>query len=134
MNTATAVADRANRCRLLLVEDHADTRDMLVRLLSHRFDVLVAGCYETAMTAAASDPGAPPDLLITDVGLPGGRDGLALMRELRDRHHIPGIAVTGYEVVSAEDFRAAGFVRWLTKPIRFDELLKAIDDACAANV
>jgi CheY-like chemotaxis protein len=102
---------------------------MLARLLSRDFDVTLAGCYETAMAAVEADAAAPPHVLITDVGLPGANDGLALMRELHRRYHIRGIAVTGFPVESPDEFRRAGFVRWLTKPIRFPELLQGIDAA-----
>ena len=110
------------QCRVLLVDDHADTRDLLERLLSRRYEVVTAGCYDSALAAAAA---ALPDIVVTDVGLPG-RDGVALMRELRDRHGLPGIAVTGYAIDNATAFREAGFVNWLHKPIRFEDLLDAL--------
>lgn len=111
--------------RILLVEDHADTRELLVRLLSPSFDVRTAECFDSAMARAAE---AVPDLVVTDVGLPG-RDGISLMRELRDRYQIPGIAVTGHIPEDPSQFRSAGFTACLTKPIRFDELLRVVKTA-----
>lgn len=111
--------------RILLVEDHADTRDLLVRLLSPTFDVRTAECFDSAMACAAK---ALPDLVVTDVGLPG-RDGISLMRELHDRYQIPGIAVTGHLPEDPSQFRRAGFAAYLTKPIRFDELLRVVNSA-----
>ena len=70
-----------------------------------------------------------PHVVVTDVGLPG-RDGVALMRELRQRYNVPGIAVTGHIPEDPQQFRVAGFVACLTKPIQFDHLLQAISDAC----
>ena len=116
------------RCRLLLVDDHADTRDLLVRLLGTRYDVATAGCYDSALAVAEV---TPPDVVVADVGLPG-RDGLALMRELRLRHGISGVAVTGH-LVDAHTLRDAGFATYLQKPIRFEELLVALDQACAVE-
>ncbi len=113
------------QCRILLVDDHADTRDMLERLLSRRFEVVSAGCYDSALEEAGL---RTPDIVITDVGLPG-RDGLALMRELRRRHGIPGIAVTGHVIDNTTAFREAGFVSWLRKPIQLDDLLDALTAA-----
>lgn len=110
------------QCRVLLVDDHADTRDLLARLLSRRYEVITAECYDSALACAAN---TTPDIVVSDVGLPG-RDGLALMRELRRRFGIPGIAVTGYPLESDAVFRDAGFVKWLRKPIQFDELLAAL--------
>jgi DNA-binding response OmpR family regulator len=116
------------RCRVLLVDDHQDTRDLLVRLLSQSFNVSVAGCYDSALAQANENP---PDVVVTDVGLPG-RDGVALMRELHSRYGVSGIAVTGHAIDEVV-FRAAGFVRWLRKPIRFEELLSAMNAACGAT-
>src|SRR5687768_11098034 len=97
------------QCRILLVDDHADTRDLLERLLSRRFEVASAACYESAIELAQT---RTPDIVITDVGLPG-RDGVSLMRELRRRYGIAGIAVTGHTIENASAFREAGFVSWL---------------------
>jgi CheY-like chemotaxis protein len=113
------------RCRILLVDDHADTRDLLHRLLSGRFDVATAGCYGSALAAAEA---CTPDIVITDIGLPD-RDGVALMRELRRRYGVAGIAVTGHPIENATAFREAGFVNWLRKPIQLDELLDALTAA-----
>jgi CheY-like chemotaxis protein len=111
-----------------LVDDHQDTRDLLVRLLSQSFNVSIAGCYDSALAQAEQHP---PDVVVTDIGLPG-RDGVALMRELHSRYGVSGIAVTGH-AIDEEVFRDAGFVRWLRKPIRFDELLSAMSAACGAT-
>lgn len=111
--------------RILLVEDHADTRELLVRLLSPSFDVRTAGCFDSALTSAAE---APPHLVVTDVGLPG-RDGVSLMRELRDRYQVPGIAVTGHIPEDPQHYYEAGFTAYLTKPIHFDELLRLVNNA-----
>ena len=113
------------QCRILVVDDHADTRDLLERLLSRRFEVATAACFDSALACAAA---RAPDIVITDVGLPG-RDGLALMRELRRRHGIAGIAVTGHEIDRATEFRDAGFVNWLRKPIQLGDLLDALTAA-----
>ena len=91
MITRAPGSDKTHPCRVLIVEDHVDTRDLLVRLLSDAYDVRTAGCYESALTAAAE---APPQVVIADVRLPG-KDGVELMRELRQRYQVPGIAVTG---------------------------------------
>ena len=115
-------------CRILVVDDDADTRYLLTRLLSRRFEVASASCYDSALAAAETHA---PDIVVTDVGLPG-RDGVALMRELRHRHGVAGIAVTGHELDrSSREFREAGFVNWLRKPIQFSNLLDALTAAQA---
>ena len=116
---------KRRRCRILVIDDHADTRDLLERLLSGHFDVATAGCYHSAIAAAET---AAPDIVITDIGLPD-LDGIVLMRELRQRFGVAGIAVTGHVIESATEFREAGFVNWLRKPIQLSELLDAITAA-----
>jgi DNA-binding NtrC family response regulator len=112
-------------CRILLVDDHADTRDLLQRLLARRFEVATAGCFDSALVAAEA---CTPDIVIADISLPG-RDGVALMGELHRRYGVAGIAVTGHVIDNAPAFRAAGFVNWLRKPIQLDELLDAVTAA-----
>ena len=76
-------------------------------------------------TLAAADA-ARFDLVISDLGLPD-MTGNELMTMLRDRHGLPGIAVSGYGM--EEDVnrsRDAGFVHHLTKPIQLDRLTELI--------
>ncbi|ONI90031.1 hypothetical protein ALI22I_14085 [Saccharothrix sp. ALI-22-I] len=76
---AEPVAGAVDR-RVLLVEDNADMRDYLVRLLTaQRWQVDAAGDAETALKHART---SRPDLVLSDVMLPG-RDGLALLADLR---------------------------------------------------
>ena len=118
----------SRRRRLLIVDDDPDTLLLLTRLFSRHFTVETAICYDSALSAAAEHA---PDVVITDIGLPG-RDGIALMRELRERYGVCGIAVTGH-VIDDSELRAAGFAKYLRKPVGFDELLEAVHDACAAS-
>lgn len=102
--------------RLLLVEDHAATREALTVLLRRDgHSVITAECGKDALAAAAD---GRFDLIISDLGLPDG-SGLDLMRELRRHHPMPGIMLSGYG--SEEDqrqSREAGFFAHLVKPVR----------------
>jgi two-component system CheB/CheR fusion protein len=110
---------------ILLVEDHADTAEAMADILRERgHRVIVAGSLAAAL--AAADEGSGIDLVVSDLGLPDG-NGLTLMRELRDRYGLAGIAVSGYG--TEEDRRQsadAGFSAHLTKPITVDRLLDEI--------
>jgi PAS domain S-box-containing protein len=116
--------------RILLVEDHAATRQTLELLLARRgYRVTTAGTLAEGRTQAAR---GDFDLLVSDVGLPDG-DGAVLMAELRDQRGLKGIALTGYGM--DEDIarcRAAGFVAHLTKPIRVEALEAALQESLGA--
>ncbi|HJT81161.1 MAG TPA: ATP-binding protein [Chthoniobacterales bacterium] len=112
------------RARILLVEDHNDTARVLLRLLERSgYDVGHADCLTAAKQLVAH---RPFDLVISDLGLPDG-SGLDLMRELRERHGLSGIALSGYGM--DEDraaSKAAGFVEHFTKPIDPERLRSAV--------
>ena len=103
--------------RVLVVEDNADVRDMLVFLLRRDgHDVRAAGDGHTAIAEAAS---FAPELVFLDLGLPG-LDGYAVARRLRST---PGtadallVALTGYgQAEDREKAVAAGFDHHLLKP------------------
>ncbi|HEY2586619.1 MAG TPA: ATP-binding protein, partial [Tepidisphaeraceae bacterium] len=116
-------ADRLSGFRVLLVEDHADTRQTMARLLEMiGCTVQSAGTVREAVELA--DHGEF-DLLISDIGLPDG-SGTDVMRRLRDRK-VPGIALSGFG--QEEDMRRsreAGFEDHITKPINFQSLRDAV--------
>ncbi|MEP7220994.1 MAG: response regulator, partial [Bacteroidota bacterium] len=112
--------------RVLLVEDHRDTREVMRMFLEQRgYQVRVAESMEAAIRQAAM----PFDLLISDIGLPDG-SGLDLIRTLASRGPVRGIAVSGYGM--EEDIRRsieAGFAEHLTKPVkpaRLEEAIRAL--------
>ena len=81
------------RLRILLVDDHPDTCAALERLLKLRGHAVVAAHSMRNALALAGD-GSAFDLLISDVGLPDG-NGMDLLRVLRTKHPIRGIAISG---------------------------------------
>ena len=111
--------------RVLFVEDHADTLEAARELLAElSCDVVCASSIEEALAAAEIHTF---DLVLSDLGLPDG-NGLDLMRRLRDRHGLAGIALTGYGM--EEDLkrsREAGFLEHLVKPITFQRLEAAVE-------
>jgi CheY-like chemotaxis protein len=112
--------------RILLVEDHADTRIVMARLLtSIGCQVTTAGCVSEALAAAET---GTFDLLISDIGLPDGT-GLDVMRSLKSRID-RGIALSGFG--QEEDLRRsieAGFEMHLIKPINFNTLKEVLRKA-----
>jgi PAS domain S-box-containing protein len=120
-----AAAGAAKRLRILLVEDHHDTRRSMVRLLGRKHVVHAVDSVAAALHTAGRES---LDLVISDLGLPDG-SGLDLMRQLRERHGLTGICLTGFG--AADDLARsadAGFRQHLTKPIDLRKLERAIDD------
>lgn len=116
--------------RILLVEDHEDTLNVMAEVLElSRHEVARASDVESALQMAA---GGSFDLLVSDLGLPDG-SGLELMRQVREKYGLKGIAVSGYGTSEdVESSQAAGFLEHLTKPVHPSRLKEAIARARAA--
>lgn len=112
--------------RILLVEDHEDTRRAMSRLLArHGYEVRTAGSIADALEAADA---SPVDVLISDLGLPDG-SGLELMRQIRQRYNVPGIALTGFGMEEdVRQSRESGFHAHLTKPVDVESLHAAVEE------
>ena len=113
--------------RLLLVEDHEDTKQSLTRMLRRRgYDVHPASDVRSALEIAMT---TQFDVLVSDIGLPDG-SGHDLFRTLRAKGDIFGIALSGYGM--EEDIRRsgeAGFAHHLVKPVdinKLDSLIQAV--------
>jgi CheY-like chemotaxis protein len=110
--------------RILLVEDHADIREVTgIVLRNAGYDVTTAATKAEALALCGEHFF---DLLIGDIGLPDG-NGYDLMREIAKTCNIKGIAFTGFgqedDVAKA---LAAGYSAHLIKPIDLEILLGAV--------
>jgi CheY-like chemotaxis protein len=114
------------RLRLLVVEDHVDSAELLAELLEHHgHTVRVATTVSDAMAIANEQTF---DVVVSDVGLPDA-SGYDLMEQLRDRYAMKGIAMTGSGRASdIEAGRAAGFAMHLTKPVSLSRLQQALEE------
>jgi CheY-like chemotaxis protein len=138
----TTAAKEPTGAHLLLVEDHADTAQVMARMLRRvGFQVTVASSIAQALAEteaarkAVDDNGRtrPIRLVVSDLGLPDGT-GHDLMRELARSYRLRGIALSGFGM--EDDVRRAaeaGFARHLTKPVDFDALLATIRELLAAD-
>jgi DNA-binding response OmpR family regulator len=114
--------------RILLVEDHADTRAMYALILRDRgHDVSEAGDGPGALETMRC---ADVDVVIVDIGLPG-MDGFELAREIRADEtfsQVVLIAVTGHGSPEHRGLsRAAGFDMHIVKPVSPTALLTLLD-------
>lgn len=102
--------------RILIVEDHDDTRDALERFLSRcGYGVAVAADLRTALNLLQAQPF---DAVVTDIALPDGT-GYALVSEARRRGiNVTAIALTAYSYPRGVDEpRVTGFDYYLKKPL-----------------
>lgn len=118
--------------RLLLVEDDADSRTALARLLAARnFSVSSVGTFSDARRLGLLHH---IDLLISDIGLPDG-NGLDLLEICaRKSPLIRGIAISGFGMESdINSSKAAKFAVHLVKPIGVEALEAALRTAMEAR-
>ena len=120
-----AKAERSTEhVRVLVVEDHADTREMLSKVFGDsNYAVMAVSSAETALALAAT---ARFDIVVSDLGLPDGT-GYDLMKQLRDLHGLKGIALSGYGMEQDQQrSRDAGFLAHVIKPVNVSELMTVI--------
>jgi PAS domain S-box-containing protein len=122
--------------RLLLVDDEADTREVLrVMLEVQGADVTVASSAGEALDLLRR--GQPTDVLLADIGMPE-QDGYALIEAVRalptSEAVIPAVAVTAY-VSSRDRARAldAGYGWHVAKPVDPDQLVAVVSAAARSQ-
>jgi len=128
--TATEPDARVPRRRVLLIEDNRDAAEGLRMLLElQRHEVRVAHSGPEGLAALA---GWCPEVVLCDVGLPGGMSGYDVARRVRN---LPGmgqaflVALTGYgQDGDRQRGREAGFDHHVTKPADPVVLLKLVAD------
>ena len=115
--------------RILLVEDHQDTRRTLSRLLTHfGHNVVTADNVGRAMAIMASNN---IDAVLCDIGLPDG-SGYEVAAQARANGGIKAIALTGFGTEQdVQRSKEAGFDFHLVKPINFQELQTVLDQSDA---
>jgi PAS domain S-box-containing protein len=115
--------------RILLVEDHRDTRHALSRLLTHfGHQTSVADCTQRALQMMASQRF---DLVLCDIGLPDG-SGYDVISKAKREGPIKAVAITGFG--TDEDIRRskeAGFDFHLIKPVDLQELQTVLEQVGA---
>ncbi|MBW4488765.1 MAG: response regulator [Trichocoleus desertorum ATA4-8-CV12] len=116
--------------RILLVDDDADTREVLTTaLVQQGADVQAVSSSREALAAQSQ---WQPQVLVSDIGMPD-EDGYILMRQWRvaeregEGRPIPAIALTAYaQVEDRQQALAAGFQHHLSKPVNLAELINLI--------
>jgi signal transduction histidine kinase/CheY-like chemotaxis protein len=119
---------RLDGVHILVVEDDADNREMLIEAL--RLSGAVATPAESAQAAIDVVQRSRPDVIVSDITMPG-EDGYAFIRRLRalspELRRVPAVALTAH--ARPEDVARvveAGFTIHLAKPVRPTALCAAI--------
>jgi DNA-binding response OmpR family regulator len=116
--------------KILIVDDDKDLLlGLNIRLKAAGYAVILAADAPSAISKATREN---PDLIILDIGLPGG-DGFLIMERLNSPQmniHIPTIVLTARDATTSKE-RAlkAGVIAFLQKPADNDELLSTIRKA-----
>ncbi len=115
--------------RILVVDDDRDSRELLRRFLEEsEARVITAG---SAAEALSLIPSLLPDVLVSDIGMPG-MDGYAFLRKLRtlppgDGGATPALSLTAFaRTEDREKALQAGFDAYATKPVEPVELIGKI--------
>ena len=119
---------RLDGLRVLVVDDEADSRQVLVMVLERVGAIVTAA--SGVLEAIEALPKARPDVLVSDLGMPD-QDGFDLIRQLRASGHdateLPAVALTAFaQNDDAHLALSAGFQVHLPKPVDPHELTSVI--------
>jgi PAS domain S-box-containing protein len=119
------------KLRILVVDDEADARELVARVLTDQGALVTTTASAQEAFMIVADAGSHPDVLISDIGMPG-EDGYGLLCRVRQLPPeaggtVPAIALTAY---AREEERSqalgAGFQIHLAKPVLPQILVAAV--------
>jgi pilus assembly protein CpaE len=117
----------ADTIKVLIVDDIAETRDHLTKLLGFESDIEVVGAADSGRQAIEMAGGLRPDVVLMDINMPD-MDGIAATEQLAAA--VPTAAVVMMSVQGEADYlrrsMLAGAREFLVKPFSSDELTASI--------
>ena len=134
-NQAQATQTDGGPVRVIIVEDMREVRDGLTALINLTPGYSCAGSYRTMEEALARTERNAPDVILTDIGLPG-MSGIEGIRILHERiPEVPILALTVYDnddkVFDALCAGASGYLLKNTPPARLLDSIKEVLDGGA---
>lgn len=110
---------------LLIVDDDPQIRSALLRLLRGDYSLILCASAEAALSVLNGDSLSRPDVVLTDVDMPGGASGLELRQIILEHWpKLPVVVMTGGDVLRCDELATV-----LAKPFTKDELRTALDAA-----
>lgn len=130
-------ADSSNRLRVLLVEDDENTLE-LYRCHFDEWDLPVDCTWMSSALEALMDIASmQPDLLITDLAMPGV-DGMEMLKALKRNHHLADMQILVISGLAKEVIASRGglpvHARLFQKPVNFDWLQGYVMALVTANI
>jgi pilus assembly protein CpaE len=117
----------ADQIRILVVDDIAETRENLAKLIGFETDMVVAAFAEGGQQAVELAKRERPDVILMDINMPG-MDGITATEIIANT--VPGSPIIMMSVQSEQDYlrrsMLAGAREFLVKPFSADELVNAI--------
>ena len=129
----TPIPDPPVARSVLYVEDNPANMVLIEKVLSERGGLVLLGAQD-AMRGMEMARSFAPEVIVMDISLPGlsGLDALKLLQADPATAHIPVMALSANAMASdVEKGLAAGFYAYVTKPIRINEFLAALDKGLA---
>lgn len=125
---ANVSPDAAALCRVLLVEDDVQVASLTSAMLTELgYEVIPVTTGQAALNQLAATPDI--GLVLSDVMMPGGMDGMALVREMRQRRiSLPVVLVSGFSAAAQRDAENEG-IPLLPKPYSLSDLASQLTSA-----
>jgi DNA-binding NtrC family response regulator len=129
--TLTGAVRATRRARVVIAEDDAILRELLataLRLDGHEVSEARDGCELLDLLATSvMDDGCLPDLVISDLRMPGW-DGMQVLAGLRSaKWSVPVFVITGYgDAQTREEVERLGATAFFQKPVDLDDLRTAV--------
>ncbi len=128
-------AEKPQKARIFIVDDHPMTRAGLTHLINHQPDTLVCGEAENAAQALDRMAVSLPELMLIDITLPG-KSGLELIKDVKAiRPDLPILVISMHdESLYADRVLRAGARGYITKHEGGDKLMGAIRHVLSGKI
>jgi PAS domain S-box-containing protein len=132
---STTLSEAGPRFSIIYIEDNPSNVAFMTDLLAdyERVDLITAPSAEIGIELVRAHR---PHVVIMDINLPGisGFDAIKRLREWPETSAIPVIALSAAAMVrEAGRIKEAGFYRYLTKPVKVDELAAVLEELLVAQ-